>query len=88
MTLDTKWFEVKGCRITNNRIRKKLFLLTLLEIKLLQERYIKNNPCYSIIYRSQKIRSQGKQNNTIQYSFMNEISKTISNVDKFESVHN
>ena len=45
MTLNTKWFEVKGCRITNNRIRKKLFLLTLLEIKLLQERYIKNNPC-------------------------------------------
>ena len=27
MTLNTKWFEVKGCRITNNRIRKKFIFI-------------------------------------------------------------
>ena len=27
MTLNTKWFEVKGCRITNNRIRKKIIFI-------------------------------------------------------------
>ena len=93
--LEIKWDEVRELKITNVQIRKKFYNIDSVENQVSKRRLhflgkVIRMPCKKIPARlisafMKNIRPQGRPNNTIRHSFLNDVSKIIPNVDQFGS---
>ena len=93
--LEIKWDEVRQFKITNNQIRKKFHNIDSIENQVSKRRLhflckVVRFPCKKIPSRlisaiNKNIRPQGRPNNTISHSFLNDVSKIIPNIDQFGS---
>ena len=93
--LQIKWDEVREFKITNVQIRKKFHNIDSIENQVSKRRLhflgkVIRMPCKKIPARlisafMKNSRPQGRPNNTIRHSFLNDISKIIPNIDQFGS---